>query len=132
MFHRGFERRLVLGAVVLLATGLFALLPACKRDAKADASASASARQPQTVPSASAPLKSAGPALPEEPQKVEHKDSAMGTTLHFIVYTTEQVDRARTEAAIDAAISEMRRLEAILSEWRDDSEVGRINLQAGQ
>jgi FAD:protein FMN transferase len=82
--------------------------------------------------SADRPPKSAEPAGPEEPQKVERKDSAMGTSLHFIAYTTEQVDRARAELAIDAAITEMRRLEAILSEWRDDSEVGRINLQAGQ
>ncbi len=55
----------------------------------------------------------------------------MGTSLHFIAYTNESVDATATGAAIDRAILEMRRLESVLSEWRDDSDVGRINQEAG-
>lgn len=56
----------------------------------------------------------------------------MGTSLHFVAYTNSEADRAATERAIDAAVAEMRRLEALLSEWRDDSEIGRINARAGE
>ena len=69
---------------------------------------------------------------PAAPIKVERKDSAMGTSLHFVAYTNAAVDRAHAELAFDAAIAEMRRLESILSEWRDDSEVGRVNAHAGE
>lgn len=100
-------------------------VPACKSDAKADTKSAAK-------PRAAAPTSSAVQARPASPVKVERKESAMGTALHFVAYTTERVDRAQTELAIDAAIAEIRRLEEILSEWRDDSEVGRINVQAGQ
>jgi thiamine biosynthesis lipoprotein len=41
------------------------------------------------------------------------------------------VGEAATNAAIDAAIAEMGRLEGLLSEWRQDSDVGQINQRAG-
>ncbi len=77
---------------------------------------------------------SAAPATssaPAEPVKVEVKDSAMGTALHFIAYTSPRTDEAGTRAAIARAISEMRRLEGLMSEWRQDSEIGRVNQRAG-
>jgi len=119
MSLRASQRRSALAAAALLISYALTYLAASRRDAKAETAASHS-------PSA-APL-----ALNAAPVKVERKDSAMGTSLQFIAYTNEQVDRAHADIAIDAAIAEMRRLEAILSEWRDDSEVGRINAQAGQ
>jgi thiamine biosynthesis lipoprotein len=55
----------------------------------------------------------------------------MGTNVTFIAYTNARADEAATRAAIGRSLDEMRRLESLLSEWRDDSEVGRINAQAG-
>jgi thiamine biosynthesis lipoprotein len=63
---------------------------------------------------------------------VEVKDSAMGTTLTFIVYTNQNVDEAAARAAITRAVAEMRRLEGLMSEWRQDSEIGRLNAQPGE
>lgn len=71
-------------------------------------------------------------AAPRTPQRVEVKDSAMGTTLTFIAYTNQHVDEAAVRAGIARAIEEMRRLEDLMSEWRADSEIGRLNAQAGE
>jgi thiamine biosynthesis lipoprotein len=56
----------------------------------------------------------------------------MGTNVHFIAYTNDRVDVARTRAAMSQALDEISRLERVLSEWRNDSEVGKINLSPGQ
>ncbi|MGC4094238.1 MAG: FAD:protein FMN transferase [Polyangiaceae bacterium] len=119
MSLRVLPRRALLRCAASLAL-LLSVTPACRRDARADT-------KPRTAPSGGA---SAAPAA-KGPERVERKDSAMGTSLQFVAYTTPQVDLAKANAAIDAAIAEMRRLESILSEWRDDSEVGRINREAG-
>jgi FAD:protein FMN transferase len=64
--------------------------------------------------------------------KVEHKDTAMGTSLHFVGYTNPKIGEAATQEAFRAAVAEMRRLENVLSEWRDDTEIGRVNLHSGE
>lgn len=69
---------------------------------------------------------------PRTPTRVELKDSAMGTTLTFIAYTNPTTDEAAARAAIARAVEEMRRLEGLMSEWREDSEIGRLNAQAGE
>jgi thiamine biosynthesis lipoprotein len=56
----------------------------------------------------------------------------MGTSLHFVAYTSASLDEAKTRAAIASAIAEMRRLERILSEWRPDSELSQVNARAGE
>jgi len=81
-------------------------------------------------PSAPLPDASARPVA-FEPQKVEAHEQAMGTTVTFVAYTTEHVGEAATRDAIDRSLAEMRRLEAILSEWRSDSEIGRVNASPG-
>ena len=55
----------------------------------------------------------------------------MGTALHFIAYTSQRADEAATRAAITRSIAEMRRLEGLMSEWKSDSEIGKINQRAG-
>jgi thiamine biosynthesis lipoprotein len=95
---------------------------ACKGPAKHDASA-------RVAPSASAP--GSAPAPKFEPKKLEHKDTAMGTSLNFVAYTNPRVDEAAAMAAFRAAVVEMKRLESVLSEWRSDTEVGRVNLRPG-
>jgi len=56
----------------------------------------------------------------------------MGTRLNFVALTTARSDEARTRAAIEQAIAEIRRLESLMTTWRDDSEVSRINESAGR
>jgi thiamine biosynthesis lipoprotein len=82
------------------------------------------------VESAIAPSQLAA-AAPFQPVKVEVQDEAMGTSLHFIAYTSEQADEAMTRRAIGKAVSEMRRLEDVLSEWKPESEIGQVNAHAG-
>jgi len=71
-------------------------------------------------------------AVKFEAHRVEHKDTAMGTSLNFVAYTAPAVNEQQTRSAIAQAIAEMRRLEQLLSEWQDSSEVSRVNLRAGQ
>src|SRR5882672_4087412 len=85
---------------------------------------------PSPSPSASASAASV-PSAAFEASKVEVQDEAMGTSLHFIAYTSPQTNEAATRAAIAKAIAEMRRLEAILSEWKPESEIGRVNAHPG-
>jgi thiamine biosynthesis lipoprotein len=65
------------------------------------------------------------------PEKVEVHETAMGTSVTFVAFTSATADGGATRAAIARALAEMRRLESILSEWREDSEIGRVNAQAG-
>ncbi|HEX7451536.1 MAG TPA: FAD:protein FMN transferase, partial [Polyangiaceae bacterium] len=58
---------------------------------------------------------------------MDFQDVAMGTNVHMIAYTNPQVDAEHIKLAINNALLEMRRLEGLMSEWHDDSEVGRIN-----
>jgi FAD:protein FMN transferase len=63
---------------------------------------------------------------------VEVKEEAMGTSLHFITFTTPAMDESATRAVIAKAVEEVRRLENVLSEWKPESEVGQINTRAGE
>ncbi len=56
----------------------------------------------------------------------------MGTRLNFIALTSDRVDEPATRAAIQRAIDEIRRLEGLMTTWRGDSEVSRINESAGR
>jgi thiamine biosynthesis lipoprotein len=56
----------------------------------------------------------------------------MGTRLHFVAFTGAKADQERTRAAIDRAIAEIHRLEALMTTWRDDSEIAHINQNAGK
>jgi FAD:protein FMN transferase len=56
----------------------------------------------------------------------------MGTSLHFIAYTSPKTDEAATRTGIAKAVAEMRRLEALLSEWKPESEIGQVNAHAGE
>ncbi len=56
----------------------------------------------------------------------------MGTLLLFVAYTSATHDEAALRAAFAASVAEVARLESLLSEWRSDSEVGRVNQNSGQ
>ena len=51
----------------------------------------------------------------------------MGTNVHFMAFSNDQADIAKVQLTMSRALAEMRRLAGVLSEWRDDSEVGKIN-----
>jgi thiamine biosynthesis lipoprotein len=129
----------IIASSALLAS--IALGPACHPRAPDKASQSNDAARANHAPAASAPssgvasaarapLASAAPF--SEPEKVDFQDVAMGTNVHFIAYSNARVSSAQIKSAITAALTEMRRLEALMSEWRDDSEVGKINLSPDQ
>ena len=131
------------GFQVWLTLGLLSAAAACDgAHGKGQGSESTAPRStPQPAPALAASSTSAAPspsapAAPvvaaAAPTKVEVKDEAMGTSLHFIAYTSPQVDEAATRAAIARAIAEIRRLEALLSEWKPDSEIGQVNARSGE
>lgn len=57
-------------------------------------------------------------------------DRPIMSTIYQITIVSDDEPRAR--AAIEAALDEVERLGVVLSEWRDDSEVSRINQAAGR
>jgi FAD:protein FMN transferase len=63
-----------------------------------------------------------------EPHLIRSTFQAMGTEISFAVWASDDVT---AQKAIGDAFSEIRRLEALMTTWRDDSEVSRINQNAG-
>jgi thiamine biosynthesis lipoprotein len=59
------------------------------------------------------------------------EDKAMGTHLGFAAYTSPQVDDAGVRRAFGAAVTEIRRIEALMTTWRSDSELSQVNAAAG-
>jgi len=68
--------------------------------------------------------------VPAAPERVFVRSRyLMGTPVEIKARGT---DEAATQAAINAAFDEIGRLERLMSHWRDDSQVARINAQAGK
>jgi len=66
------------------------------------------------------------------PQRiVDNDEHVMGTHLAMTAYTTPSLDASQVRAAFDAAAAEIRRIEAVMTTWRADSELSRINDAAG-
>jgi thiamine biosynthesis lipoprotein len=59
---------------------------------------------------------------------VEERRLLMGSELHLTVYAA---DAPRARAAFAAVFAEVERLEGVLSTWRPDSDVSRLNTAAG-
>ncbi len=77
------------------------------------------------MPAQAAPAQ-AGPA------RVAVEARAMGTSLLLAAYTSEAMDEAAIRAWLDKAIAEIRRLEGLMTTWRPDSELSRVNAAAGK
>src|SRR5688500_17045492 len=101
---------------------------ACREQTPRRATAAESSAAPPSEPASATPPSASEPSA----TKVEHREVAMGTSVHFVAYTNPRVDGSKARAAFAAAAAEMRRLENVLSEWRSDTEVGRINLKPGE
>ena len=62
------------------------------------------------------------------PQVIERERLQMGTRFHIQLVSD---DKTAANAALDAAFAEVDRVEALLSEWRDSSEISAVNRAAG-
>src|SRR5439155_1809945 len=60
---------------------------------------------------------------------VERRGVAMGTELYAIVLTE---DRARAEEAIRDAFAEIARVEALMTDWKETSQLSAVNRAAGE
>src|SRR5881394_3594061 len=96
----------------------------CNRGDEARAAPSASARVP-------APAASASPSASATPTKVDFVEPAMGTEVHFVAYATPALGEAKIRDAMRRAHAEIVRIEGIMTSWRDDSDIGRVNKAAG-
>ena len=56
----------------------------------------------------------------------------MGTHLQFAAFTTPALPPAKVKAAFESAIAEIKRVEAIMTTWRPDSELSKVNAAAGK
>jgi thiamine biosynthesis lipoprotein len=71
-------------------------------------------------------------AGPFAPARVTREDKAMGTHVAFAAFTTPSIGEAAIRAAFDGALAEIRRIEALMTTWREDSELSRVNAAAGK
>jgi thiamine biosynthesis lipoprotein len=65
-----------------------------------------------------------------EPAPLVRMERAMMSTIYQVSVVADDEDAAR--AAMTRALDEIARLETVLSEWQPDSEVSRINSEAGR
>jgi FAD:protein FMN transferase len=71
-------------------------------------------------------------ALGAVPKRVTAEDKAMGTHVALAAYTTPELDEAAVRRAFAASVTELRRLEALMTTWQPDSELSRVNAAAGK
>lgn len=86
---------------------------------------------PPQANEAAAPLSASSAAGTYVPVKVDVVGKAMGTQVTVVAFTTPTIDEARTRAAMDTAIKEIRRLEDLMTTWRP-SEMSTVNQKAGE
>jgi len=68
------------------------------------------------------------PASTRRPHKIERTTQVMGTLASITIWSDDDDAAA---AAIDAAFTELHRIETLMTSWTDDSVVARINTAAG-
>jgi thiamine biosynthesis lipoprotein len=56
----------------------------------------------------------------------------MGTHVSLAAYTTPTLDEAAIHRAFDACVAEIRRIETLMTTWRPDSELSRVNAAAAK
>jgi len=70
----------------------------------------------------------AGPAVPaERPEPVARARQIMGAPLEIRAFVTSGRDAGEVARALDAALDEVERLDSVLSNWREESEISRVN-----
>jgi len=66
------------------------------------------------------------------PTRIAAEAKVMGTHLVLAAYTSPEHDEASLHLSFDKAVAEIRRLEALMTTWREDSEISRVNAAAGK
>ena len=111
------------------------LLVAC-RDQPAPAPVPPEMPTAQTSDPTKQVLANAIDTLPEAgaftPERITVTGGAMGTHLTFAACTTPTVNGDRIRKAFSDAIDELKRIQALMTTWTNDSEVSRINQAAGK
>jgi thiamine biosynthesis lipoprotein len=99
-----------------------------------------SAEPAETVAPSSAPLPSASAPKPSpfdaavapfEPKRVTLVQGAMGTKIQIQTFTTPELDEDAIKAKVWKAFEEIKRIEGLMTTWRDDSEISKVNQGAG-
>lgn len=80
-------------------------------------------------PKGAAPI--ASPPAPFVAERIDQEARAMGTHVALRAYTTPAVDANGVRAAFRAALGEIERLEGLMTTWREDSDVSKVNAKAG-
>lgn len=114
------------------ASVLVACAVACARAPEPGAGSRAERGGASAASSAAPGATSAAPGPAGEPIKIDVQTTAMGTHVEVVAYAANVGDEARTRAAIAEAVERMRALEAVLTDWKAESDVGRINAQPGR
>ena len=117
-----------LSAVALLACHDGSTSAAPSTAPSAPGSAETAAASTLAAPDATPP-----PSLPPfAPSRVTGTDAAMGTHISLAAYTSPSADEAAVRKAFDACVSEIRRIESLMTTWRPDAELSRVNAAAGK
>ncbi|XYH96934.1 FAD:protein FMN transferase [Sorangium sp. So ce1128] len=101
-------------------------VPGCAR-AREESAPAASTETPAPAPAAVP-----GAAAQAGPARVVVEARAMGTNLLLAAHTSAAMDEAAVRARLDKAIAEIRRLEGLMTTWRPESELSRVNAAAGK
>ena len=125
---RTWSRSRIVGAALLLAA------PACSREDSGPRSDSAGA---QATAGAEAeakrdPAQDSARELVREDGTIFAETELMGTRVSINVWVGSGGDPLGASQAITAAINEMARIESIASEWRETSDLSRLNRSAGE
>lgn len=83
------------------------------------------------VPPLAVSASSSAPAA-SAPARVAVEGKAMGTHITLAAYTTDALDEPALRDKLGKALAEIRRLEGLMTTWREDSELSRVNAAAGQ
>ncbi len=69
---------------------------------------------------------------PFVPKRIALDDHAMGTTVSLATFTTEAMSEEILRPKLQKALDEIRRLQALMTTWSEDSEISKINAAAGK
>ncbi|MDB4941205.1 MAG: thiamine biosynthesis lipoprotein ApbE [Labilithrix sp.] len=121
-----------LGVMVLPAAVLGLGTGACRDVAGSSPPRASEGPRAPELPAPPAAKAEAPDAAAFVPERITGEGAAMGTHLQFAAFTTPAIDAARVRAAFEKAIVEIRRVESVMTTWRPESELSKINAAAGK
>lgn len=118
------------GSIALLSL----LVIGCDAPPEPDRAARRSSPAPTeyAVPPLAASASASSAPAASAPVRVAVEGKAMGTHITLAAYTTDALDEPALRDKLGKALAEIRRLEGLMTTWREDSELSRVNAAAGQ